>query len=512
MAIQFKSSTGFDYVSAATPLPVTIIGGGTGDVDGPASATDNAIARFDGTTGKLIQNSVLLVADTTGALSGFATGAGITFHEGGAITGASGSLDLTASGTNQNITLTPSGTGYITLGGTTGGVRIPSTNTAGLQLYNTVDQVTNAQRLEVLYGSSVARLGTRTIGTAASTPLHLFVQGDNADGSYSRIDVQRAALPFFRHGVFSGATGTTNSNAGGAGTFVSFGNVTSTTTSGTVVQFAITPTYNQNGGTASNTDLLINRTETTAPGSGAQYLIQAQVGGSNKFLVTNAGQMSAIAGVSLGSSTGSSTVNPIDSLVSTNGEARWKHRNSNSGTAANAYIQISNNDDSGIVIRANSSGFTTAGLLIQDGASVLASSGLAGGLVVGTQTTAPLILAVNNAEAARFDGASGGLVLVNSIIVSTDTLSGAGAVSITKDTTKLTSTGAAEAITLADGTDGQIKRIIHDVDGGSMVLTPTTKTGWSTATFTNAGDSLTLEFVTTRGWIVMASYGTVVAP
>jgi hypothetical protein len=34
------------------------------NVVGPASATDNAIARFDGTTGKLIQNSAVTIADT----------------------------------------------------------------------------------------------------------------------------------------------------------------------------------------------------------------------------------------------------------------------------------------------------------------------------------------------------------------------------------------------------------------------------------------------------------------
>ena len=38
----------------------------TGGVVGPASATDNAIARYDGTTGKLIQNSVVTVSDTGG--------------------------------------------------------------------------------------------------------------------------------------------------------------------------------------------------------------------------------------------------------------------------------------------------------------------------------------------------------------------------------------------------------------------------------------------------------------
>jgi hypothetical protein len=44
--------------------------GASGDVVGPASATDNAIVRFDGTTGKLVQNSVVTIADTTGDISG----------------------------------------------------------------------------------------------------------------------------------------------------------------------------------------------------------------------------------------------------------------------------------------------------------------------------------------------------------------------------------------------------------------------------------------------------------
>ena len=39
-------------------------GGGTGDVTGPGTATDNSIARFDGTTGKLIQNSSLQLSDS----------------------------------------------------------------------------------------------------------------------------------------------------------------------------------------------------------------------------------------------------------------------------------------------------------------------------------------------------------------------------------------------------------------------------------------------------------------
>ena len=41
-------------------INVTLTAGGNGDVVGPASAVDNAIATFDTTTGKLIQDSGLI--------------------------------------------------------------------------------------------------------------------------------------------------------------------------------------------------------------------------------------------------------------------------------------------------------------------------------------------------------------------------------------------------------------------------------------------------------------------
>lgn len=37
---------------------------GTGDVEGPAASTDNAVARYDGTTGKVIQNSAVRIDDS----------------------------------------------------------------------------------------------------------------------------------------------------------------------------------------------------------------------------------------------------------------------------------------------------------------------------------------------------------------------------------------------------------------------------------------------------------------
>lgn len=79
---------------------------GSGDVVGPASATDNAIARFDLTTGKLIQNSAATIADTTGDITAGKFN-GVTIS-------GSGSFSGTSSGTNtgdQTITLTGDVTG-----------------------------------------------------------------------------------------------------------------------------------------------------------------------------------------------------------------------------------------------------------------------------------------------------------------------------------------------------------------------------------------------------------------
>lgn len=51
------------------PVKYTSNSATTGDVVGPGSGTDNAVARWDGATGKLLQNSVVLIGDT-GDVSG----------------------------------------------------------------------------------------------------------------------------------------------------------------------------------------------------------------------------------------------------------------------------------------------------------------------------------------------------------------------------------------------------------------------------------------------------------
>lgn len=87
------------------------------------------------------------------------------------------------------------------------------------------------------------------------------------------------------------------------------------------------------------------------------------------------------------------------------------------------------------------------------------------------------------------------------------------AVSILTSATKLTTTAPSQAITLANGIEGQIKTIVHAATsgGGTAVLTPATKTGYTTITFTAVTDTVTLQYYTTIGWVIIAIRGAVAA-
>jgi hypothetical protein len=63
-----SAGTGISYDSSTGVITNSLPSLG-GDVVGPASATDNAIARYDSTTGKLIQNSLVIIGDT-GSVTG----------------------------------------------------------------------------------------------------------------------------------------------------------------------------------------------------------------------------------------------------------------------------------------------------------------------------------------------------------------------------------------------------------------------------------------------------------
>jgi hypothetical protein len=111
-----NASDGSVVVKASATTGVTITAGAAAVVywngsdyafagmNGPASATDNAIARYDGTSGKLIQNSAATIADTTGditagkynkvTITSPATGSTLTVADGKTLT-ASNTLTFT---------------------------------------------------------------------------------------------------------------------------------------------------------------------------------------------------------------------------------------------------------------------------------------------------------------------------------------------------------------------------------------------------------------------------------
>lgn len=132
-----NGSGGFSNVTIGTGLSfaagtLSATGGvGTGDVVGPLSATDNAVARFDGTTGKLIQNSAFTVNDSGEVMAGTWTattvsplygGTGQTSYTNGQllIGNASGGLTKATLTAGSNVTIT-NGDGAITIAATGGG-------------------------------------------------------------------------------------------------------------------------------------------------------------------------------------------------------------------------------------------------------------------------------------------------------------------------------------------------------------------------------------------------------
>lgn len=82
------------------------LGGGSGDVVGPGSATDNALARFDTTTGKLIQNGTATLDDNGNISLGLSSIAG------------GRTLNVVSSDADASLTINSKGNGAINFGTT----------------------------------------------------------------------------------------------------------------------------------------------------------------------------------------------------------------------------------------------------------------------------------------------------------------------------------------------------------------------------------------------------------
>ena len=176
-------------------------GGGTGDVVGPGSSTDNAVARFDTTTGKLIQNSSVTISDggdltagkyNTVTISGSSTP---TL----AVTGTT-----TVSGANTGDQV---GDGSTITGSGTGGSPFVAVGISGIA---TAD-------LTYLKGSDIDRQCSGLAGNSASSTLISIHAGNTSidvGSGYGYVNDHSGSAGTYKKVTFSGASGVSTAGDG----------------------------------------------------------------------------------------------------------------------------------------------------------------------------------------------------------------------------------------------------------------------------------------------------------
>jgi len=282
-----------------------------GDVVGPSSATDNAVARYDSTTGKLLQNSVVTVGDT-GAVSGVTTltastsvttpivqasnSGGLSLKNSAGTTqismGGGGGDNVTIAvptninGANAQIDISPTGTGHVHIKPTgTGSLEIAPTNVG------TIDNMT--------IGGTTARAITGTTITATS-----FV------GSGASLTNVVNSLTASTGISVSGSTGAVTVTNTAPDQTVAISSGTGISVSGTYPNFTVTNTAPSSGGTVTSVSgtapiassggntpaISISQATTSTDGYlsstdwntfNGKATFPSQTGNSGKFLQTN---------------------------------------------------------------------------------------------------------------------------------------------------------------------------------------------------------------------------------
>jgi hypothetical protein len=181
LALNYADGKLYYKNSSGTVTLLASAAGSLGDVVGPASATDNALARFDLTTGKLIQNSVGILSDA-GALSGITD-----ISASGSITLSGGTANGVAYLNGSKVLTTGSALSYngSVLGITNtgdGGGKVTNSSTTGSGTWNLTNNSGSIVQL-MLYGSAQGAYGAIGSGEASIySTVSTTLMADSASG------------------------------------------------------------------------------------------------------------------------------------------------------------------------------------------------------------------------------------------------------------------------------------------------------------------------------------------
>lgn len=201
---KITAGSGITVTNADGSITIASSGGtGAGDVVGPASSTDNAVARFDGTTGKLIQNSSFVVNDSGEVITGVWKGTELTVPYGG--TGVATLTGIVKGNGASAFSAATAGTDYLS---PPSGTSLLKANSGGALANATAgtDYAAPTSGTSILYGDGAGGFSNVTVGSGLS-----FSAGTLTPSGVSLTAQVSGTLP-----VANGGTGVTTSTGTGS--------------------------------------------------------------------------------------------------------------------------------------------------------------------------------------------------------------------------------------------------------------------------------------------------------
>ncbi len=352
----FSGSGGLTFADSSGTKTLSELAASTGDVAGPASSTDNAIARFDLTTGKLLQNSAITISDASGGGVTMDTGVSettvnlFTTNATSVVIGKAGGSTVTTSGNikvGSNTIQAADGATALTLTSASGDVTV-----AG-------DLTVTGNDIKASDGNTNITLTGNTLTTVAGD---LKVGGNDIQASDGNINITLASNTLT---TFAGDIKVTGNDIQ-----ASDGNVNITMTSNTLTEVKgdLQVTGNDIKGSSGTTNISLNYSAT--PGdvqvAGNLWSGQGIIVGSNQIKASN--QSLCI------------TLDGTDGSIAVNGDLTVSGNDikSNGGTTA---ITLSGDNvtiPGNLTVNGTTTTVNTTNLIVEDPLIYMASSSAPG--------------------------------------------------------------------------------------------------------------------------------------